>query len=122
MRVLLDTCVWGGCLPDLVEGGHEVEWAGSWPRDPGDEAILEYAHRTAQILVTLDKDFGELAIVRRVPHSGIIRLVGGSVTTLSQRILSVLAKYGEDLAAGAIVTAETGRIRIRTGGSSATTL
>ena len=32
-----------------------------------------YAHEHTQILVTSDKDFGELAIVNGQPHSGIIR-------------------------------------------------
>ncbi|MGB5158171.1 MAG: DUF5615 family PIN-like protein [Desulfobacterales bacterium] len=37
--------------------------------------ILELAHKQNRVLITLDKDFGELAIVRKIPHSGIIRLV-----------------------------------------------
>jgi hypothetical protein len=43
--------------------GHDVVWAGEWHEDPGDEEILERAHVEGRILVTLDKDFGELAIV-----------------------------------------------------------
>jgi predicted nuclease of predicted toxin-antitoxin system len=27
-------------------------------------------------VITLDKDFGELVVVRRQPHAGILRLVG----------------------------------------------
>jgi hypothetical protein len=38
--------------------------------------ILARAHQEGRILVTLDKDFGELAVVRKQPHSGIVRLVG----------------------------------------------
>ena len=48
---------------------------GNWPEDPGDEEILEYAYKEGRILVTLDKDFGELAIVHDTPHSGILRIV-----------------------------------------------
>jgi len=43
-------------------------WAGEWPEDPGDEEILERAHVEGRILVTLDKDFGELAIVYVTPQ------------------------------------------------------
>lgn len=43
--------------------------------DPGDEEILRLALTEKRILVTLDKDFGELAIVKGMPHCGIIRLV-----------------------------------------------
>lgn len=76
MRILLDTCVWGGSLESLREAGHEVEWTGEWETDPGDQEILRYANDQKRILVTLDKDFGERAIVFGEPHSGIIRLVG----------------------------------------------
>ena len=75
MRLLLDACVWGGALHELEAGGHDAVWAGHWNEDPGDEEILALAYREGRILVTLDKDFGELAIVREQPHQGILRLV-----------------------------------------------
>ena len=37
-------------------------WFGDWSRDPGDEEILAIADQERRILVTLDKDFGELAV------------------------------------------------------------
>ncbi len=66
MKILLDTCVWGGVIPVLESAGHDVLWAGEWETDPGDESILVTAYREARIL-TLDKDFGELAIIQAVP-------------------------------------------------------
>ena len=50
-------------------------WAGDWPEDPGDEENLARAYQENRILIALDKDFGELAIVCEKPHSGIVRLV-----------------------------------------------
>lgn len=47
----------------LLEAGHDAEWCGDWPHDPGDDAVLGHAHAQGRTLVTLDKDFGELAIV-----------------------------------------------------------
>ncbi len=44
MKVLLDTCVWGGAVKDLRSAGHDVIWAGEWEEDPGDEQILPLAH------------------------------------------------------------------------------
>ena len=76
MRLLLDTCIWGGAAPELRAAGHDVSWAGDWPQDPGDDEILALAHRERRVLVTLDKDFGELAIVHEQPHGGIVRIVG----------------------------------------------
>jgi predicted nuclease of predicted toxin-antitoxin system len=85
MKLLLDSCVWGGVRPELAAAGHDVSAASDWERDPGDEEILHRAHRERRILITLDKDFGELAIAQGKPHSGILRIVNsnkpGSVFT-----------------------------------------
>jgi predicted nuclease of predicted toxin-antitoxin system len=76
VKLLLDSCVWGGTLTRLRAAGHDVVWSGEWPADPGDEEILARALAEGRVLVTLDKDFGELAVVRELPHAGIVRLVG----------------------------------------------
>ena len=68
MRLLLDTCVWGGVAEELVSAGHDAIRAGGWDTDPGDQEILEIANRDSRVLVMLDKDFGELAVVRGHPH------------------------------------------------------
>jgi predicted nuclease of predicted toxin-antitoxin system len=69
--ILLDSCVWSGALPALSAFGHDVVWSGSWPKDPGDMAIPAAAYSERRILVTLDKDCGELAILKGLPHSAI---------------------------------------------------
>lgn len=111
--VLLDTCVWGGALPTLTHLGHDAIWSGLWSKDPGDIAILAAAHSERRILVTLDKDFGELAILKGLPHSGIVRLTGFRSTQMANTIHHVVTNYEQELTAGAIVTVEPERIRIR---------
>lgn len=113
MKLLLDSCVWGGALKTLQDAGHDVVWSGNWSKDPGDMEILAAAHREGRILVTLDKDFGELALVRRIPHSGILRLVNFSAKQQAIVCMEVLGLHGDELRAGAIITAEPGRLRIR---------
>jgi predicted nuclease of predicted toxin-antitoxin system len=113
VKILLDTCVWGGVLADLITAEYDVVWAGDWSEDPGDEEILATAYSEGRILVTLDKDFGELAIVREIPHCGILRLVNLSTRQQSAVCLQVLTLYGKELQAGAIATAELSRVRIR---------
>lgn len=81
--------------------------------DPGDTAILEQAYLEKRILVTLDTDFGELAIRQRLPHVGLIRLVDLRVSQQSVLCLLAAEKYGSELAKGAIVTVEIDRVRIR---------
>ena len=113
MKLLLDSCVWGGSKADLVAAGHDVVWAGEWDHDPGDESILDVARGEGRILVTLDKDFGELAIVRGLKHSGIIRLVGFRAREQGAAIVQVLTVHGDDVAAGAIATVRPGQLRLR---------
>jgi predicted nuclease of predicted toxin-antitoxin system len=93
--------------------GHDVVWGGEWPEDPGDDEILGRAHREERVLVTLDKDFGELAIVRGMPHAGIIRLVNLGTSQQAVTCLRVIKLHGDDLKAGAIITAEFNRLRVR---------
>jgi predicted nuclease of predicted toxin-antitoxin system len=111
--MLLDSCVSGVVRDALIEDGHDVEWAGDWPRDPGDEEILARAHAEERVLVTLDKDFGELAVVRGAPHAGIIRLVDLSLKLQAKACLRVLELHGGEIEGGAIATAEPGRLRVR---------
>jgi predicted nuclease of predicted toxin-antitoxin system len=113
VKLLLDSCVWGGALARLRAAGHDVVWCGEWSSDPGDEEVLARALAEGRVLVTLDKDFGELAIVRDLPHAGIIRLVGLSALQQAEVTLRVVESHGPDLAAGAILTAEFGRLRVR---------
>jgi len=113
MKLLLDTCVWGGACKELKAAGYDVIWAGDWNNDPGDEKILEHAHKDGRILVTLDKDFGELAIVHGTPHSGIIRIVNFPAQMQGAACQHALNRFGKSLQGGAIVTVEQGRIRIR---------
>jgi len=111
--VLLDTCVWGGAVQALVDLGHDVDWSGLWPKDPGDAAILTAAHSEARILVTLDKDFGELAILKGFPHSGIVRLTGFQAAQMARIIHHVVTTYETELSVGAIITVDPDRVRIR---------
>ena len=95
MNLLLDTCVWGGAKAELIAAGHNVIWAGDWDEDPGDEALLNQATREGRVLVTLDKDFGELAVLHNVSHTGIIRLVGFRSVRQAQACGHVLTAYGK---------------------------
>lgn len=113
MKIFLDTCVWRGVKAELIKAGYDVVWSGDWNQDPGDETILATAYEDHRILVTLDRDFGELAIIRAIPHCGILRLVNLSTKQQPVVCLRVLELYGNELLSGAIVTAGAGRVRIR---------
>jgi len=113
VKLLLDTCVWGKAREELLDAGHDVVWAGDWVEDPGDTEMLDRAYRESRSLVTLDKDFGTLAILAGQPHSGILRLVGISAKAQAGMVLLVLERHAEELRQGALVTVGPGYIRIR---------
>lgn len=117
MRVLIDSCVAGSVPAALAAAGHEVECVADWPADPGDTTILARARNAGQIILTLDKDFGELVVVRRQAHSGIVRLVGFATAQQAPASVAVLKRYASELIGGALVTAEPGRTRVRPGDS-----
>ena len=76
MKLLADTCVSRDAVVEWALAGHDVLWAGGLDRDPGDEELLKRARAELRVVLTLDKDFGALAVLWKLPHCGIIRLVG----------------------------------------------
>lgn len=86
---------------------------GSRNKYPGDVTIVAAVHSGLRILVTPDEDFGELAILKGLPHSGIARLAGFKAAWKATAIHHVLKPYEHELAARAIVTVDPERIRIR---------
>jgi predicted nuclease of predicted toxin-antitoxin system len=113
MKLLLDACVWPGAAAELAPHGHDVLWAGNFPGDPSDDELLAFALNEGRVVVTLDKDFGELAVAFGRPHAGIIRIVHFPISKHAVVCLSALERHGDELALGAIVTAEPGRLRLR---------
>jgi predicted nuclease of predicted toxin-antitoxin system len=65
------------------------------------------------MLITLDKDFGELAVALGPKHAGIVRLVDIPVRKQALMCQRALGHYGDDLLKGALVTVEPGRVRVR---------
>jgi len=117
VRLLLDSCVWGGAAAALRSAGHEVDWVGAWPADPGDAEILRHAQVDGWVLVTLDRDFGELVVVRGLPHAGLIRLVGFGAREQAPAVLWVLAQFAEAVDRRAIITVDPHRVRVRDPGA-----
>jgi predicted nuclease of predicted toxin-antitoxin system len=113
VKLLLDSCISRTAKEYLALLGHDVRWIPEDGRDPGDEEILRMSVDESRVIVTLDKDFGELAVVRRLPHCGILRLVGVRPNRQGAAIAVVLERYGTEPERGAIATFQKDRIRMR---------
>jgi len=90
-----------------------VDWCGLWEQDPGDVQILSTAFSEKRILFTMDKDFGELAILQGLPHAGLVRLQGFASGELAQTIHTILVRHKTDLTQGALIVATPKKLRIR---------
>jgi len=115
MKILLDSCVWGGAKKVLTDAGYDTLWVGDFLQDPGDEAIINLAFKQNRVLITLDKDFGELAVVKEFPHRGIIRIVNYAALEQGPVCVQVLQKYQEELKNSALITVDKNKTRIRPG-------
>ncbi|MCD6405226.1 MAG: DUF5615 family PIN-like protein [Planctomycetes bacterium] len=78
----------------LVAAGHEVSWVRAEMPGADDRQVLAHAVKNGLVLLTFDKDFGDLAFLQRLPHSCGIVLVRTRLPSpelAAQRIVSVLA-------------------------------
>ena len=113
MQILANQNFPGEAVEALRAAGHEVLWIQTDAPGLEDRAVLARAAAEGRLVITFDKDFGELAIVRRIPHSGIIRLVNLGARQQAPACLRVINLHEEELKAAAIITVEPSRLRIR---------
>lgn len=78
-----------------------------------DERLLETALREDRVLVTQDKDFGELVFVQGHPHGPVVRMVEFTVDEQVHAIGELLEHHAHELDGQVIVTIAHDRIRIR---------
>ena len=92
-RFFADQCVSEVAIARLKEESVDIFRSTDWKPGAPDEEVLAKARRMGRILVTHDKDFGELVVKHRLaPPPGIIllRLDGDSPKEDTERIVSVL--------------------------------
>ncbi|HCC68552.1 MAG TPA: toxin-antitoxin system, toxin component, PIN family protein [Nitrospiraceae bacterium] len=112
MRFLLDSCVSSFAVKDLRDAGFDVLWLPEIGKDPGDDAIMQKAFDGDFILVTVDKDFGELVFVFGKPHPAIIRLVGIPARNQGKVLLRLISTHRADIEKKALITVDKCRIRV----------
>jgi predicted nuclease of predicted toxin-antitoxin system len=78
-----------------------------------DEAVMDTALREDRVLITEDKDFGELVFVRRLPHGPIIRLVELTVDEQVRALGEFLDNRASELQGRVLVTIGRTRVRVR---------
>lgn len=114
MRFMLDESAHLGLVGHLGTLGHDVTVVGrEYPPSLDDPAVLAIAQQEGRVLITNDRDFGELVFDRFRPHSGVIllRLKGLPLATQVARLDHVLADHADDLRRFLVVTETNVRVR-----------
>jgi predicted nuclease of predicted toxin-antitoxin system len=115
MKFLLDQSTDARLSAYLRKLGHDVtRIAADYPAGLLDPKILSLARAEGRILITDDRDFGELVFRLKLPHAGVIFLRLGTYASLSlkiERLSSVLTHYADQLDEFLVVT----RTRVRVG-------
>ena len=113
MRFLVDECTGPAVAEWLRSSHHDVFSVYDKARGLDDESIIEKANRENYILITNDKDFGELIFHMRKAHKGVIllRLKDERAENKIAVLRRVLASHSDKLVNNfIIVTEKTARI------------
>jgi predicted nuclease of predicted toxin-antitoxin system len=114
MRLLADECVDGRLVAGLRGAGHDVVAVRLASRGASDRSVIEMARREGRVLVTEDKDFGDLVFRHglRVPGLILLRYVQSDVRAVLARLLAVVDRPRDGLHGfHVVVTAQRARTR-----------
>jgi predicted nuclease of predicted toxin-antitoxin system len=117
MKFLLDQSTDARLLSYLTKRGHDAtQIRRTYPHSLPDPEVLSLAYQEKRILITDDRDFGELVFRLKRPHAGVIFLRLGTYAPLNlkiERLAYVLTHYADQLDQFLVVKKE--RVRVGTG-------
>jgi predicted nuclease of predicted toxin-antitoxin system len=114
MKFLLDQSTDARLLSYLKQRGHDAtQIHQTYPESIPDEEVLSIALQKQSILITDDRDFGELVFHSRLPHAGVIFLRLGTYAPLElkiDRLAYVLTHYADQL--DQFIVVKKGNVRV----------
>ena len=114
MNLLADESVDRSIVERLRSDGHQVEYVAELSPGISDEEVLRQANDRGVVLVTADKDFGELVFRYGLTHPGVLLLrLGGQIRQARCDIAARVIRDHASEVPGAftVVTPDTLRIR-----------
>jgi predicted nuclease of predicted toxin-antitoxin system len=114
MKFIADEGIDASLVVLLREAGYDVLYFAEFEPSTDDEVILNLANEQNRILLTRDKDFGELVYRMKKVHSGIIlsRLEELKSSTRSKIVFDFILAYQDELL-GSFVVVQHGTARVR---------
>lgn len=114
MNILADESVEKGVVQRLRRDGHDVNYVAELSPGIMDEEVLALAREDITLLLTADKDFGELIFRQRYVKRGIVlyRLAGLSSPEKAEIISLAIAERGDELLNSfSVITEKAVRVR-----------
>lgn len=114
MKVLADEGVDAAIVARLRSDGHDVEYVAELAPGITDDEVLDRAASANQLLMTADKDFGELVFRLDRAAFGVVllRLPGLAPTVKADLVSQAVHDHGDEMPAAFTVVAP-GLVRIR---------
>jgi len=114
VRWLVDECVSARLVVMLREAGHDVSYAAETAAGTSDIELIELARLENRLLLTDDKDFGELVIRRQWDTPGVVlmRIAAEQPQTRWKRLQAAILRFGDGLY-GKYIVVEALRFRFR---------
>jgi predicted nuclease of predicted toxin-antitoxin system len=114
MILLADESVGRQIVERLQKDGHDVTYIAEMEPGISDETVLQKANEQGAMLLTVDKDFGELTYRQKLMHRGVvlIRLEGLSNLTQAEVVAQALRERGVEFM-NAFSVISPGMIRVR---------
>jgi predicted nuclease of predicted toxin-antitoxin system len=118
MNLVADECCDAVLVAGLRSDGHDVLYIKETLRGAADDAVLQLAFDQQRILLTEDKDFGDLVMRLRLPSVGVVlvRMDPADTPAKLLRLRALLHDHGDRLTNAFVVVDET-KFRIRPLGS-----
>jgi len=114
MNFLADESIDKQIVDHLRQEGHQVWYVAEMEPGISDDAVLDLSNQKKTLLLTGDKDFGELVFRQGRATSGIvlIRLAGLSQTRKAEIVSSAISKHAKQIPeAFTVITSKSIRIR-----------
>jgi predicted nuclease of predicted toxin-antitoxin system len=114
MRWLADECVDAVVVVQLRRLDHDVIYAAETASSAPDSEIISLADQQRRLLLTEDKDFGELVFRKKTPVPGLVlvRIEPEKRGLKWPRLEAAIARFGNGLC-GRFTVVEAARFRVR---------
>lgn len=116
MRLVVDMNLSPAWVPYLRKAGFEAEhWSEVGALDASDAEIMASAARRDAVVLTADLDFSAILAATGGQRPSVVQVRSELLTpeAIGRTVVSALSKLEAEIAAGAIVTLEARRARVR---------